>query len=120
MTAAADHPCVVTTALGTEAEAETLASALVEARLAACVQVMQVRSFYRWEGELRREPEWVLLIKSRSARFAELDAFIRERHSYALPELLQLPVSGGSPDYLRWLLEATGPGGATGGTTTQA
>ena len=113
MTAApADQPCVVTTALGTENEAESLAAALVEAGLAACVQVMHVRSFYRWDGELRREPEWVLLIKTRSARFAEVDAFIRGRHSYDLPEVLQLPVSGGSPDYLRWLLASTGTGGA--------
>lgn len=113
MTAApADHPCVVTTALGTENEAESLAAALVEAGLAACVQVMHVRSFYRWEGELKREPEWVLLVKTRSARFAEVEAFIRERHSYELPEVLQLPVSGGAPDYLRWLLDSTSPGGA--------
>lgn len=101
---------MVTTALGTENEAETLAAALVEAGLAACVQVMHVRSFYRWEGELKREPEWVLLAKTRSARFAEIEAFIRERHSYELPEVLQLPVAGGSPDYLRWLLEATSTG----------
>jgi len=108
MTAAsADHPCVVSTALGTEDEAESLASALVEAGLAACVQVMHVRSVYRWQGELRREPEWVLLAKTRSALFGQVEAFIRERHSYELPEILQMPVSGGSPDYLRWLLEAT-------------
>lgn len=98
---------MVTTALGTEDEAEGLATALVEAGLAACVQVTHVRSFYRWEGELKREPEWVLLVKTRSARFAEIEAFIRARHSYELPEILQLPVTGGSPDYLRWLLEAT-------------
>lgn len=103
----ADHPCVVTTALGTEDEADALASALVEAGLAACVQVTHVRSFYRWEGELRREPEWVLIAKSRSALFARIEAFIRERHSYELPEILQLPVSAGSDDYLRWLLQAT-------------
>ncbi|MBS0344454.1 MAG: divalent-cation tolerance protein CutA [Proteobacteria bacterium] len=113
MTAAgAEQACVVTTALGTEDEAESLAAALVEAGLAACVQVMHVRSVYRWEGELRREPEWVLLIKTRSDRFSEVAAFIRERHSYELPEILQLPVRGGAPDYLRWLLDATGNGGA--------
>ena len=105
--APADHPCVVTTALGTEDEAESLAGALVEAGLAACVQVMQVRSIYRWKGEVKREPEWVLLVKTRSALFEKIEALIRERHSYELPEILQLPVSGGSPDYLRWLLEAT-------------
>lgn len=106
---AVDRPCVLTTALGTEDEAESLAAALVEARLAACVQVMHVRSFYTWDGELKREPEWVLFAKTRTARFDDVQAFIRERHSYALPELLQLAVSGGSADYLRWLLDATTP-----------
>ena len=106
----ADHPCVVSTALGTEDEAESLAGALVEAGLAACVQVMHVRSVYRWQGEVKREPEWVLLAKTRSALFSQVEAFIRERHSYELPEILQMPVSGGSPDYLRWLLEATSEG----------
>jgi len=104
-----DRPCVVTTALGTEDEAEALAASLVEAKLAACVQVMHVRSFYTWQGELKREPEWVLFAKTRGARFAEVEAFIREHHSYELPEILQLPVSGGSADYLRWLLDATTP-----------
>ena len=102
----ADRPCLVTTALGTEDEAESLAASLVEAGLAACVQVVHVRSFYAWEGELRREPEWVLVAKTRTARFDELQAFIRQRHSYDTPEILQLPVSGGSADYLRWLADA--------------
>nr|WP_301334723.1 divalent-cation tolerance protein CutA [Variovorax dokdonensis] len=99
----------MTTALGTEDEAETLASALVEARLAGCVQLTQVRSFYRWEGELRREPEWVLMVKTRMGRLAEAQAFIRERHSYATPEILVLPVAGGLPDYLQWLVDSTTP-----------
>src|ERR1043165_3120253 len=98
-TTSPDHPCVVTTALGTEDEAEALATALVEAGLAACVQVTQGRSIYRWKGETRREPEWVLTAKTRSALFAAVEALIRERHSYELPEILQVPVSGGSADY---------------------
>ena len=104
-----DAPCLLSTALGTEDEAEELASALVEATLAACVQVMLVRSFYRWEGELRREPEWVLMVKTRMARLAEAQAFIRERHSYQTPEILQLPVDGGLPEYLRWIVDSTTP-----------
>ncbi|VTU40679.1 Divalent-cation tolerance protein CutA [Variovorax sp. PBS-H4] len=99
-----DHPaCIVMTSASTEDEAEALAAALVEARLAACVQVQRVRSFYIWEEALHREPEWVLLIKTLAARYPALEAFIRERHSYETPEIVQLPVSAGSPDYLRWL-----------------
>ena len=104
-----DRPCVVTTALGTEDEAEALAASLVEAKLAACVQVMHVRSFYTWQGELKREPEWVLFAKTRSALFAQVEAFIRQHHSDELPEILLLPVGDGSADYLRWLLDATTP-----------
>ena len=99
-----DHPaCIVMTTASTEDEAEALAAAIVEARLAACVQVERVRSFYIWQEKLHREPEWLLLIKTLAARFPELEAFIRERHSYETPEIVQVPMTAGSPDYLRWL-----------------
>ncbi len=102
-----DAPCIVLTTAGTEDAAETLAAAIVEARLAACVQVQRVRSVYVWDGALQREPEWQLLIKTREARWAELEAFIRARHDYDTPEILRLPVSGGSAAYLRWLGDMT-------------
>ena len=99
-----DNPaCIVMTSASTEDEAEALAAAIVEARLAACVQVQRVRSFYIWEDTLHREPEWVLLIKTLTARYPALEAFIRERHSYETPEIVQVPMTAGSPDYLRWL-----------------
>ena len=99
-----DNPaCIVMTSASTEDEAEALAAAIVEARLAACVQVQRVRSFYIWEEGLHREPEWVLLIKTLAARYPALEAFIRERHSYETPEIVQVPMTAGSPDYLRWL-----------------
>jgi len=105
--------CIVMTTASTEDEAEALAAAIVEARLAACVQVERVRSFYIWQETLHREPEWLLLIKTQAARYAALEAFIRERHSYETPEILQVPVAAGSPDYLRWLAAgSTGPGQA--------
>ncbi|MDM0117103.1 divalent-cation tolerance protein CutA [Variovorax sp. J22R133] len=104
-----DTPCIVMTAAGTEDEAENLATAIVEARLAACVQVHHVRSFYSWQGEMRREPEWVLMAKTRSSRFAALEAFIRARHSYETPEIIQLPITAGSTDYLAWLAAGTVP-----------
>jgi len=107
-----DNPaCIVMTTASTEDEAEALAVAIVEARLAACVQVERVRSFYIWQEKLHREPEWLLLIKTLAARYPALEAFIRERHSYETPEILQVPVAAGSPDYLRWLAAASpGPG----------
>jgi len=79
----------------------------VQARLAACVQIQRVRSVYAWQGETRREPEWLLMAKTRAGRFAELEAFIRERHGYEVPEIVQVPITAGSAAYLRWLGEAT-------------
>ncbi|MFT4266538.1 MAG: divalent-cation tolerance protein CutA [Xenophilus sp.] len=102
-----DTACVVLTTAGTEDEAEQLADAIVQARLAACVQIQRVRSVYAWQGETRREPEWLLMAKTRAGRFAELEAFIRARHGYEVPEIVQLPVTAGSADYLRWIGEAT-------------
>jgi periplasmic divalent cation tolerance protein len=98
-----DTPCIVMTTAGTEAEAESLAEAIVEARLAACVQVQRVRSFYIWQDTLHREPEWLLMAKTRSVRYGALEAFIRERHSYEVPEIVQVPIVAGASDYLHWL-----------------
>jgi periplasmic divalent cation tolerance protein len=101
--------CIVMTSIGTEDEAESLAAEIVEARLAACVQVQRVRSLYTWQGLLHREPEWVLHIKTLDARYAALEAFIRERHSYETPEIVRVPVSAGSSDYLAWLRAGSSP-----------
>ncbi|MGJ7512239.1 divalent-cation tolerance protein CutA [Variovorax sp. GT1P44] len=101
--------CFVMTSIGTEDEAEALGAAVVAARLAACVQIQRVRSLYVWEGALHREPEWVLQIKTLRARYATLEAFIRERHTYQTPEIVQVPITAGSVDYLRWLEAGSTP-----------
>jgi len=102
-----DTACIVTTTMGTEDEAEQLAGEIVEARLAACVQIQRVRSIYTWQGETKREPEWLLSMKTRTGRYAALEALIRERHSYELPEIVQFPITAGSADYLRWVAQGT-------------
>ena len=102
-----DTACIVLTTTGTEDEADQLASAIVEARLAACVQIQRVRSVYVWQGETRREPEWLLSMKTRTGRYAALEAFIRERHGYEVPEIVQLPITAGAADYLRWVAQGT-------------
>ncbi|HSV53855.1 MAG TPA: divalent-cation tolerance protein CutA, partial [Burkholderiaceae bacterium] len=95
--------CIVQTTLDTEAAAEALARALVQAQLAACVQIQPIKSVYRWEEKLCCEPEYLLLIKTRTGRFEAIHQFIRERHSYTTPEIIQVPIMAGSEDYLRWL-----------------
>jgi periplasmic divalent cation tolerance protein len=105
----ADEYCLVMTATASEAEAETLAQQIVQARLAACVQVQAVKSFYVWKEQPCAEKEWLLLIKSRTARYAALEDFIRAHHRYETPEIVQVPVTAGSADYLAWLSQQTGP-----------
>ena len=88
--------------------AATLARGLVEARLAACVNVVAgLRSFYVWKGELQDDAEVQLLIKSRRARFDALEAWLREHHPYQVPEIIAVPIERGSAAYLGWLVEQT-------------
>lgn len=92
-------------------DAERLARALVTGRLAACVSVVPgLRSFYRWKGEIESAEECMLLIKSSRARFDTLREAIEKLHSYAVPEVLALPIVAGAPNYLAWLAESLGSG----------
>jgi periplasmic divalent cation tolerance protein len=85
-------------------EAEKLARALIEQRLAACVNVIGgVTSYYPWRGNLETAAEWLLVIKSSRARFDELRAALEKQHSYEIPEVIALPVVDGAPNYLNWI-----------------
>lgn len=99
---------VVLITTGSEAEAETVAEALLERRLVACVNtVAGVRSAYWWQGERETSAEWLLVAKTRRALFpAVLDA-VRAVHSYEVFEAIALPVVESNPEYARWVLETT-------------
>ena len=99
--------CIVLTTTASETQAETLARQIVEARLGACVQLQAIKSFYRWKDALCTEPEWQLSIKTRQARFEALAQFISAHHPYETPEIVQIPISAGSSDYLRWVNDET-------------
>ncbi len=87
-----------------------LAEALVSMRLAACVNVLSpATSFYRWEGRLERATEHPLLVKTTAERYGEVEAAIRERHPYSLPEIVSWPVERGLPAYLAWIEDETQP-----------
>jgi periplasmic divalent cation tolerance protein len=103
-----DAALVVLVTAGSTEVAGRLARALVGERLAACVNVVpEIRSIYRWKGEIADETECLLVIKSRRSRFAELEARIRALHPYEVPEILALEPAIGSAPYLRWLIEET-------------
>ena len=91
-------------------EAGRLAELLVEKRLAACVQILpQMESVYRWQGRTERQPEVLLLAKTTSAKFEELEREVRAVHSYETPEIVAVPVTRGSLAYLQWLADNVTP-----------
>jgi periplasmic divalent cation tolerance protein len=100
---------VLVTASGAD-EASRIASALVEERLAACVNVIaNLHSTYRWQGRVEQTDEWLLVIKSARHLLPALEARVRLLHSYTVPEVVALPIVGGSEAYLRWLEEQVQP-----------
>src|SRR5437016_1878146 len=102
-----DSPFVVLSTCGSAEEARTLASALVEEFLAACVNVVpQVESVYRWHGKVERASEWLLVIKTTAAKLPALQSRLKELHSYELPECIALRVAAGSEEYLGWIAES--------------
>jgi len=100
-----DYRIVLTTA-GSAEEAERIASALVEAQLAACVNIVSpITSVYRWKGAVQKEQEWLLLIKTIVTAFEKVSQRIRQLHSYDLPECIQISIEAGSTEYLKWIDE---------------
>lgn len=88
--------------------AARLARALIEDRLAACVNVLGTcSSIYRWDGGVEEAEEVPVLIKTRAARYPEVEARIRELHPYELPEIIAVPIAHGLPEYLEWVAKET-------------
>lgn len=100
-----DYRIVLTTA-GSADDADRIATALVQAELAACVNtVSPVTSVYRWKGSVQKEQEWLLLIKTTASAFDRVSKKIRELHSYDLPECIQVSIEAGTAEYLNWIAE---------------
>jgi periplasmic divalent cation tolerance protein len=87
--------------------ATTLARALVEARLAACVNILPCASVFRWEGKVHEEDEHLLVIKTRRTYIDDIRDLLEREHPYDLPELVSMEVEDGSADYLNWMREET-------------
>ena len=90
--------------MGARDDAERLGEALVVEHLAAsCSVIPTVHSFYYWDGQLQREHEALLIIKTLESRGAAVQEFVRGHHAYDVPEIIQVPIEGGSSAYLTWL-----------------
>lgn len=98
---------VISTTTAKAGDARRIARALVERRLAACVQVLgPMKSTYRWQGRVETATEWLCLAKTTLARSRKLAAAVAELHPYEIPEVTVTPITGGSPPYLGWLAES--------------
>ena len=101
--------CVILTTAGSEEEADRLAEMLVARRLAACVQTTNIASCYRWKGQVTKENERLLLIKTAAHLYSAVEAAIVENHSYETPEIIEMPIERGLDRYLGWIDENTLP-----------
>ena len=100
--------CLVFTTVPDEALAETLASQLIEMRLAACVKALPAsNATYRWKGQIERATEIPLIIVTTRGRYDALEQHLKATHPYDVPEILTVDSHNGLPDYLRWVAEAT-------------
>jgi periplasmic divalent cation tolerance protein len=96
----------ITTA--SEEEAVRIGRALVDARLAACANVLpRIRSIYRWEGKVADEQETLMVLKTRAGLFDALEREVKKLHSYTVPEIIAVPLLTGSSQYIKWLHEET-------------
>jgi periplasmic divalent cation tolerance protein len=98
---------VVFVTCGNRTEAENLASHLLEQKLVACVNIVPgIESWYWWEGKINRDQEILLIMKTVQSNFAPLEEAIRKIHSYAIPEIVALPILQGFAPYLNWVVES--------------
>jgi periplasmic divalent cation tolerance protein len=105
---ASDAIVVFMTAANTQ-EASRIAELLVEKNLAACVQILpEMQSVYRWEGEIEKQPEILILAKTVRSKFEKLETEVRAVHSYETPEIVAAPITNGSTPYLEWLSASVG------------
>ena len=94
---------VVLTTTANKEDARQIASEVVKAKLAACVQFLSIESIYVWKDKVNNDPEILLLIKTRAEKYKEIESLIKKIHKYEVPEIVLLPIEAGSKDYLHWI-----------------
>lgn len=101
-----ENAVVLTTTDSAEA-AKILADKIIAERLGACVQALPIQSIFEWKGAASEEAEVLLLIKTQLGLLARLEKFIKENHSYETPEIIAIPIIGGSKEYQEWIVAQT-------------
>ena len=99
--------CVVLTTTDSDEHAQRIVDAVLQAKLAACLQLLPIGSCYVWEGKIARESEVLMLIKAKTADYDDLAACIRAAHTYEVPEILRLDIAAGERSYFDWISAAT-------------
>ena len=99
--------CVIITTCANPDDANKLITPLLDSKLAACIQVYSINSFYTWNGETKNDHEQILLIKAKASLYPAIEDTIRKNHTYEIPEIIQLPITTGSQAYLKWIEEVS-------------
>ncbi len=99
--------CTIITTVSDANKARALASAILASRTAACAQWFAIESMYSWKGVVENEREILIQFKTTAAQSEALQQSIREHHDYETPEIIELPITGGSPEYLDWIRQQT-------------
>ena len=100
-----DKRIILTTA-GDKQSAEDIAWALVERKLAACVNIVPMQSVFRWKDEIEKQAEFLLIVKTTKEAFERVAAAVKELNSYELPECIEIPIETGTASYLSWIAES--------------
>ncbi len=101
---------MVITTYPDQESAEKITRKLLDTHLAACVQLEEIRSFYRWDGEIQNDPEIRLVIKTQSTHYQKVEALICENHPYELPQIIQIPITDSLQEYKNWVISETNLG----------
>jgi len=95
--------CIVITTTDSKEEANTLAEAILNEKLAACIQISEIESRYFWDGKIEQSYEYKLEIKTKQEKLAKLKEFIKSNHSYEIPEIIAVPIIDGNREYFEWV-----------------
>jgi periplasmic divalent cation tolerance protein len=99
--------CIVLTTTDSDEHAERIVDSVLAAKLAACLQLMPIKSCYVWDGKIARDNEVLILIKAKSADYDDLAACISTAHTYEVPEIVRLDIAAGAQSYLDWIAAVT-------------